>query len=570
MVPLRVLVAVALTAAALMAAALTVPTPTNAHTSAEEAIYVPVATTCKNVTVPKPGGLAFRVGGGGDATTPLTPAEVVAACGDWKSWVWTSSIERDAALEPTSVSWRASVFRSTSGRISGKFKVHSMAMLARYYALAPAMCDADGNVFWYTPRTSSEWHLSLSDTFSIDVVVPPDDPLAPSTPSGSVTALGDMAGQSVVPLPAAPNRLGNVVSVAFVACAVTTDASTRVPRASSPSHGTGANRNTTDRGNVPSDNDNDLDDGSSDFSTMLNPADLPHVFVTMQTTMRFSWGSLTPQAWFEFIFCLVMLVPKTILVVWFGRLCLSYRENVLKQQKFFLYAAVASLFATLLWVIDFAEANRSGRTACCDRPVPMSAIVLQGVQWITTQTFFILLLATAKGWGVVRPRLDAKEVRNIMLFFFFTVCVFTARRLVRPSLGLETLVIAANAAMWIWVFLSLQSTMRELGQSERPESAIKLSMYRRLRTLTRASLWLIVFILFGIIGVFFMGGEMLVYSIPYSLPWELPVFVLMAGFAWLWQPSSATALFAYSFEVADHAAEETDPIASFGVELERS
>jgi hypothetical protein len=497
-----------------------------------------------------------------------------------QSWFTPTNIERVAAIIPTSLNWnlqaKGTPHPDEDPNVSS-FRLHSIASISDGSALfldVSAICRSSGEIHWIFGTNVRNISSPESIDFGLVIdkrnagMVGKNWEIPPQGLSGKINR------DILESIPFEPNV--NVKWTLHVAiCRRHYSASNNNINTITPSPSTITTITTT-----PTTANSTTIPTSSTTTTTKYKRTTVFSIIPGSITELYSWGTLTPIAYWEFVFVSLLLIPKTIMVIWFTRLCLVFSRwggnHLLKQQIYFLGAIYASLFVTLLWVIDFGEANgNSGRTVCCDTPVPGSYVFMQALQWCSNQSFNLLLLATAKGWSVVRRKLPYSDTRKIGFWFLFIVCIFVARRILEPSLGLEWLVVASNSGIWIWIWVSLRWTIEELQDSiniEASTRAIKLKMYLSLHRLVLVSFWVFLLMLAIILLLASSddrGVRLFIYHLPYSSPWEISSLILVWGFGWIWRPSPATALVALTFdrESVLEEDEETNPISSFGVEM---
>ena len=208
----------------------------------------------------------------------------------------------------------------------------------------------------------------------------------------------------------------------------------------------------------------------------------------------YSYGYLEPPMMSELTFLIVLLFPKIILGSWFFVRIRRFREHVLQIQLIFFATLVFSVLSSIVFVVYLSVANAQNFNTCC--PTPGKTVAAFSLKAFSNLLFNMLLLMTAKGWGVVRPNLTKSEQRRIALFVAFTVLLFILSHTLRPSLEITWLIIMSESFMWVWIFSSLRNTERTLVVSTRLDSKSKLAMYQSLRRLILCSWIFFLFVLF--------------------------------------------------------------------------
>lgn len=283
-----------------------------------------------------------------------------------------------------------------------------------------------------------------------------------------------------------------------------------------------------------------------------------------------SWGNLHPEMYAELLFLAVLFVPKLLLTVWFFYQTRIFREHVLSQQRLFFYTSLSSWVANSMIMFYLVWANtQAGHEICC--PPNSTTVFFLAIKMVSNMMFYSLLLATAKGWGVVNPKMDPADVRKIVAFFLFSLLIYGFSHTIRPNIALAWVTIFSETFIWVWIFWCLRQTRRDLEASGRLDRTAKLDMYLKLRKLLVRSLMLVVLIIvvliIAVIAVFNSNGTLIIPFIPPTLAWDCALLVMMIGFGWIWRPSPATAQFAYSFSRQEESSlGDDDPMASFGLE----
>jgi hypothetical protein len=203
--------------------------------------------------------------------------------------------------------------------------------------------------------------------------------------------------------------------------------------------------------------------------------------VVFSAEIRHWWGLLHPEMWSELILLAVIAFPKALLVIWFAYKCRTFSDHVMSQQRYFLFISIFSFFSSFAYLMFLVGANASGIDTCC--PTPASSAFFLGVKVMSNMTFNLLVLATAKGWGVVTPRLDPQDQRKIVLFFTLSVILYAASRIFKPSLQMAYLLVFNDTVIWLWIFLCLRQTKTDLSLSSRVDRHAKLDMYTKLHRL---------------------------------------------------------------------------------------
>lgn len=260
------------------------------------------------------------------------------------------------------------------------------------------------------------------------------------------------------------------------------------------------------------------------------------VLAKIELSTRYSYGYLEPPMMSELTFLIVLLFPKIVLGTWFFIRIRRFREHVLHIQLIFFGTVVFSVISSMVFIVYLSMANAQNFNTCC--PTPGKTVAAFSLKAFSNLLFNMLLLMTAKGWGVVRPNLTKSEQRRIALFVAFTILLFILSHTLRPSLEISWLIIMSESFMWIWIFSSLRNTERTLVVSTRLDSKSKLAMYQSLRRLILCS-WvfflLVLFIIITIVVVVWREQNKYVGDkIPPSLSWDLTLLLMMIGFARTW------------------------------------
>jgi len=272
--------------------------------------------------------------------------------------------------------------------------------------------------------------------------------------------------------------------------------------------------------------------------------------VEAHTEFRFPWGELHPEMWSELLLVVFLLVPKMAMALWFYKQCTAYRDSVMRIQWLCLGCLLLSLTSNIVFLGYLADSNVTGfRTIF---PAPKQTIFMNFLRTVSDLVFCMLLLATAKGWGVVRPRLTRVEYQKLIAFAVLAIIVFALQHFFQQSIELVWMTLACDLFLVTWIFSAVKATKRDLGLSSRVDRTHKLDMYMRLHRLlcTSIQIWamsivlaiLIVLLVFQNTKGLFVG-----YQIPPTMSWDLAMLVLQLGFAWIWAPSTMTALYSYTF-----------------------
>jgi hypothetical protein len=252
-------------------------------------------------------------------------------------------------------------------------------------------------------------------------------------------------------------------------------------------------------------------------------------------------GELTPQQFADLSWNGVFLLPRFILAVWLTRQWKEFREYVLTQQKILLVEVWIGLGLALMRVIILGRANETGAHNFNEESLAYGTFLL--FNWINVQVFHVILLLTARGWGVVKPSLQKSDARPVAIYFCTLLVLLLAVFVFHSVLALLVLVFLSDVAVWMWIWISLKQTQRQLVEFSRPDSGAKADMYKRLqRLIVRcAGAFVALIVIFFIVAVFNIKAAALT---PESL-FEVPGFILIAGFAYIWRPSPSTAIYSY-------------------------
>ena len=281
----------------------------------------------------------------------------------------------------------------------------------------------------------------------------------------------------------------------------------------------------------------------------------------VQNEFIFPWGQLHAEMWSELMLLIVLVLPKLALAAWFYRRCMLFRDSVMRIQWLYLGSLGFSIVSTFAYIGYLGDANISGQKTIF--PTSKATVGMNFLRTVADLFFTILVLATSKGWGVVRPRLTRVENQKIIAFTTLTFFIFALQHLFQHSVELAWMTLACDMFLIIWIFMSLKITMRDLGLSSRLDRTHKLEMYSRLHRLLWISMqiWFMSIFLAIVIVVFVfesMSGLFVGYQIPPTMSWDLAILVLQLGFGFIWAPSTLTALYSYSFLRADQ--EEQDEV----------
>jgi len=304
-------------------------------------------------------------------------------------------------------------------------------------------------------------------------------------------------------------------------------------------------------------------------SQIVWPARPLRFLVHVSAEIRHWWGLLHPEMWSELVLMSIILVPKFLLVVWFFFRCRMFRDHVMTQQRYFLWISFFSFLATFAFTMFLVSANNNGFNTCC--PTPASSAFFLGLKVMSNIAFNLLVLATAKGWGVVNPKLSPDDQRKITMFFMVTLIIYILSRVLKPNFALVYLQVINETSVWMWIGISLKHTTIGLNQSARPDRHAKLEMYARLRKLLVLCLilWslIVTSIVWVILIVYNQQGRLIIYDIPPTLAWDVTLLVMMSGFGWIWRPCPATAQFSYTFaRQEEEGIDARDPVSEFGLE----
>jgi hypothetical protein len=258
------------------------------------------------------------------------------------------------------------------------------------------------------------------------------------------------------------------------------------------------------------------------------------LLLSSEQEFNFPWGHLHPEMYSELVLLIVILLPKLGMTVWFFYLCYRYREYVMRQQWLFWGCVGTNTIVTIAYIGYLGEANQTGfRTIF---PAPPQTIFMNFLRSAADLMFGVLVLATAKGWGVVRPKLSRVDLQKIVGFFVMAMAIFVLQHLFRFSLELAWLTIMADLFLGAWIFLSLRATRRDLSLSTRADRANKQDMYLKLSRLLLVSIqiWLLCILVsvLVIILVYQNSGLFVGFQIPPTLSFDLSVLVLLLGFGW--------------------------------------
>ena len=445
----------------------------------------------------------------------LSPYDVQVACGVSEFEIG-NGFELYLTSYPSVVRYEVEINPITS---NNTYRITLIGFWGDLFSSPRVECDYDGNAFFVLPGSSSR-HLPQS-IVTVDWI--PDKTLNLQD-SFELDFGGVQHGTSPV--------FGEGIEITTVACRIHPEASEKDQKVWIP---------------------------SQDFK----------FDATLRMEILSWWGSLHPEMWAELILLAVIAIPKFLLVVWFLYKCRVFQDHVMMQQRLFLNVSIFSFLASLSFLIFLSVANMDGSDTCCPSPPP--TIFFLGLKAMASMAFDLLVLATSKGWGVVHPKLDAKDQRRIFMFFFISLVIYIISR-ISGNIQMSWILVINETAIWLWIFSSLRQTIYDLQISGRLDRHAKLEMYFRLRSLLFVclGLWCLIILLeiWVIVIVYNQSGRIVIFDIPPTLAWDLSLLAMMTGFAYIWRPSPATAQFSYigTRQEEDSFDLRSDPITEFGVD----
>jgi len=207
-------------------------------------------------------------------------------------------------------------------------------------------------------------------------------------------------------------------------------------------------------------------------------------------------------------------------------------------------------------------------------PTPQLTMFMDLFRTAADLFFAVLLLVTAKGWGVVRPKLFPGENQMIALFAIGSFIIFFFQHYFQNSRELMWMTLVCYVFIFVWIFQALRHTRQSLNLSSRSDRANKLEMYTKLFKLLwiAIQIWAlsIIISIIVIIAVFINHNGLFVgFQIPPKMSWDIALLVLQIGFGYIWAPSPITALYSYSFirqEAEENQEGDDNGANSFGLE----
>lgn len=248
--------------------------------------------------------------------------------------------------------------------------------------------------------------------------------------------------------------------------------------------------------------------------------------------LELKWAALDLWLFNEMVLSFIVAIPQMIMCLWFARKCIEFRAHVMTMQKIFLLLVLLSFLCSTIVGCYLLNVEINGVYNWNTTPATITVVFLL-IKVLVTYCFAILLLATAKGWGVVHLFLPLKDKVSIGVFSL----LFIGLHFWPQGLFL------VQGYLLAWIPLSLSATVSELEQSGGNDRHRKLEMYRMLqRFLVMAiAIWIIVAVLMAIAA---SNGyvDLVIVSIA---AWDFALLFLMCGFGYLWAPSPATAQFSF-------------------------
>ena len=252
----------------------------------------------------------------------------------------------------------------------------------------------------------------------------------------------------------------------------------------------------------------------------------------------------------------------------------------MSMQRVFLITAWLTLFSYGSFAVYLLVANSTGIETCCD-PLPPATIMFATIKLLTAFVFLMLMLATAKGWGVVNPQLSRSDRRQILTFAVVYVVVRLLTRWVEQA---RLLALFVEIFLWVWIFRSIRLTRHDLELSSRPDRHGKLEMYVKLRKLVLVSIltWVLIvsILIITIVMILARDGKGFgpLSEIPPTLASDVAMLILFLGFGIIWAPSPATAQYSYlasreygigedeEANIETSRMDHDDPVSEFGLE----
>lgn len=259
---------------------------------------------------------------------------------------------------------------------------------------------------------------------------------------------------------------------------------------------------------------------------------------------HYAWGSLHPSMFFELVLHLIISIPLCILLFWFARKRAAFRESIMPVQRWFLPLLCLNLSSYGMFIIYLMLANSYGLDAF-GWSIPAFTTICVVAKGLTAFAFFVLVLVTAKGWGVVYLKIAKSDCHRILALSIVYVSFMILIRVDREIMLLQPIL---DLFLWLWILGSLEITRNNLARGSRPEQQGKLNMYKRLHVLVLKSLYIYLCLLLGLaIAIMIIGtaGFDALYLIPPTLAMDLSFLHLLVGFGVLWAPSPITAHFSY-------------------------